>query len=164
MPTKLKVFVGVSAALIVLSLLTGSWVSAVLHSLLLIGVLRGNDGVRTLLIGLAFLSVCAQAVVLAIAGMLLMNGLALAAVIAVGVAACGAASATSTIWYLHRHGTLLHLDVPEADGWARRAHLTIAHAPPGAAWTKKPNPLTPCGVYAAAACNRRRSADNLSRT
>src|SRR5580704_3862283 len=78
MPTKLKVLLGVMAFGVLLNLAHGlmgsgtSWASAALGALLAFGVLRGSEGVRTLLIGLAALG-------LLFGGLGFLGGLALAA-------------------------------------------------------------------------------------
>lgn len=53
MPTKLKVLVGFLGVLVVASLATGSWLGAALHGVMLFGIVRGHEGMRKVLIGLA---------------------------------------------------------------------------------------------------------------
>ncbi len=58
MPTKLKVLVGLMGVSILLALASSFWVSALINTLLLIGVLRGNEGVRWLIQVFAFIGLC----------------------------------------------------------------------------------------------------------
>lgn len=58
MPGKLKVLVGLMGLSIVLALIGQSWVSAIINILLLVGVLKGSEGVRNILMILAFIGLC----------------------------------------------------------------------------------------------------------
>ncbi len=61
MPTKLKVLLGLIGTSILMNVVGGiagssvSWVSALLNVILFIGVLKGSEGARTILMGMAAL-------------------------------------------------------------------------------------------------------------
>jgi len=65
MPGKLMVVVGLMALGAVLNLVAGGILSAVLEVVLIVGVLAGNDGVRTFLRGLAAIQILWTITVLA---------------------------------------------------------------------------------------------------
>jgi hypothetical protein len=103
MPTKLKVLVALMALSIVLDVVNESWVMAVLHALLLLGVIRGNEGVRTLLMLLATIGLLAGGFVLVVAVIALTAGGALGtAVAALFGGAVGLGQAAYMLWCLRQ--------------------------------------------------------------
>jgi hypothetical protein len=101
MPTKLKVLVGLFGVAILLSVLTQSWVSAGIQILLLLGVLKGNEGVRTLLIGAAFLGICGNIYALAMAAMIVAgNALPLVSVTVIAMIATGVLGIFECIFFI----------------------------------------------------------------
>ena len=87
MPLKLKILLALIAMNSVLAIVTQSWVTLTINVLLAIGIVRGSEGVRTLLIILALLG---------LAGNALMLFVALQAVAAVGLDAFGVTIITTT--------------------------------------------------------------------
>jgi hypothetical protein len=102
MPTKLKVLVGLLGLSILLAGVSSSWVSLVLNILLLIGVLRGSEGVRGLLIGLAVLGLAGNAFVFVIAAAALAQGSGLVGAVALGAGIIGTAQCVYFIWCLRQ--------------------------------------------------------------
>jgi hypothetical protein len=102
MPTKLKILVGLLGLSIALALVSMSWVTAVVNALLLLGVLKGNEGVRTLLIMLGALGLCGNAIVFIVAALGLANGYAVLALIAVAAGLLGTAQCGYFIWCLQQ--------------------------------------------------------------
>jgi len=102
MPTKLKVLIGVLGVSIALALLSQSWISAVLNVLILIGVLRGSEGVRTILIGLGILGLFGNAFVFVVAAMAIATGGVLQGLVAVLAGLLGTAQCAFFIWCLRQ--------------------------------------------------------------
>jgi hypothetical protein len=107
MPAKLRVLVIVMGVGILLNIAQGlagsgmGWVSGVVGAALIVGVLRGSEGVRTLLIGLAALGLVFGAIGLAL-GVAVMALGALVGVLLVGGSAVSVGQNAFMIWCLRR--------------------------------------------------------------
>jgi hypothetical protein len=78
-----------------------AWVSAVIGVLLAVGVLRGNEGVRTLLIGLAALGLLFGAIGILLGLAIAATG-SLAGIAVLGGSVIGAGQNAFTIWCLRQ--------------------------------------------------------------
>ena len=86
MPVKLLVVVIFMAIGIVINLFTGAYVSAIISTALVLGILAGNDGVRTFLRALAVIQILWAAIVLgSVSGRADVQVVAIAAVFAFGI-------------------------------------------------------------------------------
>jgi uncharacterized membrane protein YadS len=102
MPSKLKVLIGLLAVSIVLAVVSQSWFVVGLNALLLIGVLKGNEGVRTLLIGLGFLGICGNAAIMILAAMVGTAGNDLIALVVMATGVFGIFQSGFFIWCLRQ--------------------------------------------------------------
>ena len=93
MPTKLKVLLVLMAISVGLDLLTGKWFAAVINGLLALGVLKGSEGTRVIVMVLAGLGLVGSVVM----GLLSM---AVLGILGVLVAAIGAGQSGFTLWCL----------------------------------------------------------------
>jgi hypothetical protein len=93
MPTKLKVLLVLMAISVGLDLLTGKWFAAVINGLLALGVLKGSEGTRVIVMVLAGLG---------LVGSVLMGLLSMAMLGILGMfaAAIGAGQSAFTLWCL----------------------------------------------------------------
>ena len=100
MPTKLKVLTALMVLSVGLDLVTEKWVVAVLHGLLLLGVIKGNEGVRSLLMLLAMLGLISGVVVLAMGAVAFGTGYKAMFIFASGL--LGMAQAGFMLWCLRQ--------------------------------------------------------------
>jgi len=124
MPGELKVVLGLMAFSILINVVQGaagngmSWVSAALNTLLAVGVLRGNEGVRTLLIGLAALGLLFGALGL-LGGVALAATGSLAGIVVLLASALGVGQNGFMIWCLrqpHVQQWMFNKSLKDVDG------------------------------------------------